>query len=98
MAEEAEVAFAQVEPAALQTSLVSKLRFISQFLQDRLVGIGPDLFERFLGDIAEGVIAPELVGVNGAIPANAADFFADAIAGIGEEQSSCVLRSAYCVF
>jgi hypothetical protein len=52
MAEEAVVAFAQVEEPALQASLISELGFISQSLEDRPVGISPDLFEAFLRNVA----------------------------------------------
>ena len=42
-------------------------------------GIEPDMAERSLAYITERIVAPELVGMDRAIPANAADPVAGAI-------------------
>ena len=63
---------------------VAMERFIVQGGEDGGGRVLPDLGEGFFFNIAEGVVAPELVGVDGAIPAYAGDFFTDFVATIDE--------------
>lgn len=76
----AEVAAADVQEAALGTAAAHMGLLVLELVQQLDVGVVPDLGEGALQHVAEGVVAPELVGMHLAVPGDAADAAAGVVA------------------
>src|SRR5664280_3459940 len=78
----AEVTAADIQPAAFRAAAVNVFLFILQFHQQFVFFIRPDFAEWLFTNIAQRLVAPELVGINFAVPTYATNTQASAVAFI----------------
>src|SRR4030042_1430467 len=82
----AEIAAADVEPAAGRTAPLHVGLLVLALRQQGIGHVGPDFTERALPDVPERDSPPELVGVDLAVPAYAADPVAGAVPLVHHEE------------
>ena len=68
-----EVTAADVQPSALRAAGFYMLLFFFQLHEEVIGWIGPDVAESTFAHIAETVMSPKLVRMDGAVPRNASD-------------------------
>ena len=81
-----EVAAADIQPAAGGAAAFDMALLFFELAQQRLGGVRPDGRKRALANVAETVMAPELVGVNFPIPTDAPDAAARVVPLVHLEQ------------
>ena len=70
---DSKIAATNIQPAAVSAAAFDMLFLLFEFFEQRIGEVGPDFGKRSLAHVAETEMAPELIRMNLAVPADTAD-------------------------